>query len=415
MKIRIESLSKIDRKKEKETDTLWLREFDLANNLEDCIKSIVLYGIEHIHIQTENIDFLKDSRLKNLKGISLQFPVKDLSPLFLFPKLTHLSLCEKITQTFDFSKFKNLISIGGRIPKKNIHFEQLKNLKYAYLRAYPKNDLSELSNFPDLRTLNMYNLSIENFKGLEKLSNLEELIIERAGKLKTLEGIGRENTNLKRILIFNAKNLKDPNALTLVPNLKDIRLTKIPQLNSLKFLEKLENIEDVYIPPQSVGVIGNDYYPLVKIAKEKNLLHYYEDWRLLNKYLNNEIQIVQNEVELKNELDKIKYNLPLTNWTEKSKFGLKQYTEKNCKKGEKIIVDLIEKLNDHDKMQLKEKILLIKKCVIKLNKFNAKVGHDFIETAEREELCGIFDNIAEAVGIDVLEYDDGIASEWREW
>jgi hypothetical protein len=39
----------------------------------------------------------------------------------------------------------------------------------------------------------------------------------------------------------------------------------------------------------------------------------------------------------------------------------------------------------------------------------------FIETGEREELCDIFDNIADSVGIDIHTYEDGIASEWRDW
>jgi hypothetical protein len=39
----------------------------------------------------------------------------------------------------------------------------------------------------------------------------------------------------------------------------------------------------------------------------------------------------------------------------------------------------------------------------------------FIETGEREELCNLFDDIAGAVGINVQDYPDGIASEWRDW
>jgi len=323
--MRIESLNEFGRRFDEKTDTLWLREED---NLEECIKAIVLYEIDHIQVQTKSIDFLKDSRLKDIKGISLQYHVKDLNPLFLHPQLTHLSLCEKITQTFDFSAFKNLVHLGGRTPKKYKNLSQLNNLKYVSLRAYPKKDFSEFSNCSDLRRLNLYNLSIESFKGLEKLSSLEEMIIERAGKLKTVEGIGKENTNLKRLLIFNSKNLKDLNALPLLPNLKDLRMTKIPQLNSLKFLEDLKSIEDIYIPPSSVGVIGNDYYPLVKISKKKNLLHYLEGWKLLNKYLNNEIKIDYAKVEIESEFDRIKYNLPFKNWIDKSKYGLSQYTKK---------------------------------------------------------------------------------------
>ena len=37
------------------------------------------------------------------------------------------------------------------------------------------------------------------------------------------------------------------------------------------------------------------------------------------------------------------------------------------------------------------------------------------ETGEREELCDLIDNIADAVELNVQDYQDGIASRWREW
>jgi len=58
---------------------------------------------------------------------------------------------------------------------------------------------------------------------------------------------------------------------------------------------------------------------------------------------------------------------------------------------------------------------LIKECVLELNKFNETLDSSFIETEEREELCDLFDNIADAVGLNVQDYPDGIASKWRDW
>ena len=63
-----------------------------------------------------------------------------------------------------------------------------------------------------------------------------------------------------------------------------------------------------------------------------------------------------------------------------------------------------------------EKVNQFKVAVESLNKLNDEIG-DLIETGEREELCELFDQIAEAAGFDSKKYGggEGIADEWRNW
>jgi len=102
-------------------------------------------------------------------------------------------------------------------------------------------------------------------------------------------------------------------------------------------------------------------------------------------------------------------------WIEKSEDGLKQYSKKNCKKAELLIINLIDRLEHINSDDLRFRENLIRDCVLELNAFNDSLDGSFIETEEREQLCDIFDNIADAVGLDVQSYPDGIASKWREW
>jgi hypothetical protein len=74
------------------------------------------------------IDFLADSRLKKVKGIAIQFDIEDLSPLFRFKQLTHLNLPRNIEFEFDFSNFKELIFLGGQMPKRYVNLNQLQQL-----------------------------------------------------------------------------------------------------------------------------------------------------------------------------------------------------------------------------------------------------------------------------------------------
>jgi hypothetical protein len=408
--VRIEKIKPIDTSYEIHTDTVWFED----HNIEDCIRATVKLGIEHIHLQTHSIDFLSDPRLKHIKGIRIQFENKNIEPLFNLKELTHLSLPENIQIEFDFSKFSNLIFLGGRLPKKYLNLNKLLNLRYTYLFDYRKSDFKEFSDLKALKKLWLYSVDVENLEGLSNLSNLTQIELESCKKLISLVGIGDNNIKLQTIHLMNCKRLKDLDALSALPNLKKLILYQVQELYSLKFLESLNNIEELYINPRKVGVQNNDYYPLIDCLKKLNQLDLLKGWKPLKSYLNKEVIINPVKQAIKSELELIRENLDIMNWTEKAEDGLEQYTKKNCKRAEAIILDLLNKLEKvEDDFRLKEE--LIKQSVLELNQFNNSLDGSFIETDEREELCDLFDNIADAVGLNVQEYPDGIASNWRDW
>ncbi len=91
------------------------------------------------------------------------------------------------------------------------------------------------------------------------------------------------------------------------------------------------------------------------------------------------------------------------------------YSPEICEMMENIFDTLISALINLGKdAEPSEKVKLFKLTVERLNVIS-KTQPELIETMEREAYCDLFDEIAVACGIDIRQYDDGIASEWREW
>lgn len=409
--VRIEEIKPYQKGYEINTPTVWFSN----SNIENCIQAVSKKKIQHIHLQTTSISFLNDDRLKNITGLTIQYEQKDLSPLMNLNQLTHLSLPEGVKGPFDFSLFPNLIYIGGQLPNNYINFETLKDLKYTHLYGYRKLDFSDFSNLHNLKKLQIYSANAQSLQGLSNLSNLRELILEKCPKLETTEGISKDNIKLETVRLDNCKRLRDLTSLGELTNLKKLMLFKINEIESFKFLNELQTLEELYVHPSDVRVMNSDFYPLVNKLKGLELLDHIGDWKPLQDYLENKVLITNTVKEPQSELKQILKNLSLRNWTNKLQDGLEVYTKENCNKGIAIFSTLIDNLEKDEKMAENNKINLIKESIESFNQLNKELEYGFIETGEREELCEIFDNIADAVGINVQDYNDGIASEWREW
>ena len=409
--VRIEELKPFEKDLEKKTDSVWFQ----PNNIEKSIQAVDKLGIEHIHLQTKTIDFLKDKRLRNLKGISVQYLIDDLSILYDFPNLTHLGISEDNGKVFDFGNFKDLIYLSGTIPKKYKNLDKLERLKYTYLFNYRKKDFYELSNMKDLRKIKLHNVNCENLNGLSNLENLEEITLEKCPKLLSINGIDKSNISLKKIYLRNCKKLHDLSILSDFSKLEYLYLANILQLDSLSFLGKLNSLDFLFTHPSNVGVKNDDYYPLVEKLKNMVKLKQLKSWLQLKDYLDNKVEVNVTNSEALTDLQLLLKYLPIKNWIEKFEDGLEQYTVENCERADKIIKSLVSELDKAPDLNETTKVNLIKKAVLDFNKLNEELDYCFIETGEREELCDIFDNIAEIVGIDTQKYEDGIASEWRDW
>jgi hypothetical protein len=111
-----------------------------------------------------------------------------------------------------------------------------------------------------------------------------------------------------------------------------------------------------------------------------------------------------------------KESYPFENWRENGiEYEMEQYTPENCGAAKQIMDDLIEGLvRLGESSSTDNKIELIKNAVIAYNNLNDEV-EGLIETGEREDLCDVFENIAQSAGINTEQYDDDITFQWRTW
>ena len=154
---------------------------------------------------------------------------------------------------------------------------------------------------------------------------------------------------------------------------------------------------------------------MIKKLKAMDKLDQLKSWKKLDVYLNNTFEILESPQIKQTELQRLSNQKPLLDWEDKLEDGLDQYTKNNCENAQRILDKLIKKLNNYQALDLDAKIKLFKNAVLEFNALNESLDGSFIETGEREDLCNILDNIADAVDIDLQEFEDGIAMEWRAW
>lgn len=126
----------------------------------------------------------------------------------------------------------------------------------------------------------------------------------------------------------------------------------------------------------------------------------------------------------KEKLEEAKSSYPFDRWKEMfypneedDLEGMEQYSPENCEKAQAILDQLIESLiKIGPQASEKEKVDLFKVAVENLNELNDEI-EGLIETGEREDLCSLFDQIADAAGLESKKYGggEGIADEWRDW
>ena len=131
-------------------------------------------------------------------------------------------------------------------------------------------DLTILENLKLLETVTLYNTNIESLDGIANLINLKKVSIDKAPRLKNLNGFSESNFNMEEVEIFNAKNLRDVSALKYLHNLKNLYLQRISNIETLSFLSNINNLDRIVI---SSNVEDKDF-SLVEAIPNKFILGY---------------------------------------------------------------------------------------------------------------------------------------------
>lgn len=132
-------------------------------------------------------------------------------------------ILEKQTIDLDFSKLPNLIYLGIEHSENCRNISSLKKLETLVLRKYKGKDLSVLTGLNALKTLHVYQSSIENLVGIADFHHLEALTLS-----------------------FN-KKLNSPAIINALPQLKKLHIEKCPLVTKVDFLKQNKTIEDLFI------------------------------------------------------------------------------------------------------------------------------------------------------------------------
>ena len=161
-----------------------------------------------------------------------------------------------------------MIFIEDRINEDDIiELNKNKKCETITLTRIKHSNLDFLTNLKQIKSLRLYNCSINDFSKLEQLNNLTEIFINGIKgteidfsflrKIEKLEKLGigyvfhfksfpnlSSCLNLKRISIFNCKNLADISKIELIPNLESFGIVETPQKPlDLEFIMKQKSIK----------------------------------------------------------------------------------------------------------------------------------------------------------------------------
>lgn len=122
---------------------------------------------------------------------------------------------------------------------------------------------------------------------------------------------------------------------------------------------------------------------------------------------------IKPESEAAQALSVLKNKKPIEAWKERMLAGDDCFSEESIGSTEVILDTFMDQLIVASREKKASKLMgAVKKAVTALNKLNAKYNH--IETMEREELCDFISLAVASTGY-VLEDDEDVTYEWREW
>ena len=245
------------------------------SKLKLCKKIIKEKGIKNIDISynpkcKKDVDFLKDEVFSEAKSIHISANcIENIDAVYELKNLESFSLnVVKPSFEVDFQKLPTLKRISFEWSKKFINIDKLKNLEDVKIWKYPYDNLKLFSDLKKIKRMEFNQSKLINLEGIEALSNLIEFELNYNRRLVSLKGFTSNHKNLKIFHSYSAPKLYEVNDyLSKLVNLEVILLSKVKEIDSLKFLNKLKKLRIIEIKEGAFKVADNDYEPLKRALK----------------------------------------------------------------------------------------------------------------------------------------------------
>ncbi|MEW4923139.1 hypothetical protein [Algibacter sp. 2305UL17-15] len=245
------------------------------SKIELCKKIIKDKKINSISInynpnKISDIDFLKDPFFCEINSIHVTSKyITNVEGLYSLKKLERLSINDIGSGLkIDFNKLTTLKAISFVWSKNFINIDKLVNLERFVITKYPHKDLLLFSNCKVLNHLELIESKIVTLEGLGGLNRIVKIQLFYNKNLQSLKGISKDCDKLTSFGVYSAPKLYEINAaLSHANKLKNIMLSKVKKVDSLKFLDLMLELKDVQIKSEFIKLADNDYKPLERAIR----------------------------------------------------------------------------------------------------------------------------------------------------
>ena len=226
--------------------------------LEKCVK------LEHIEIELGlSIKYYGGLEKRGNKLLKTY----DVSPLYCLRNLKGLAIVD-IEEPYIISKMKIDLSkfpkleyfLGDSKYIKNI--EQAKSLKSVWLNRYEKDTLHELSELPELDSLELEVSKIKSLDGCEKMKKIQCLYLHYNRSLHDISALKYVGSSLKALTIENCGKIKDFSVLEELDNLESLELRGSNEIPDLSFIKKMKKLKSFTF---TVNVLDGDISPCLDL------------------------------------------------------------------------------------------------------------------------------------------------------
>ncbi|WP_183574642.1 hypothetical protein HDF18_01240 [Mucilaginibacter sp. X5P1] len=199
--------------------------------------------INSSYFPVNDLSFLK--KMQFMQRISIVDRNHDISPVNDLHELRQIGV-EGFNGFIDFNNFPNLESLGIDWSNKLKNLENATSLKWLWLNNYKDVSFERFTNFSHLTYLYLYRPSIVSLKGIDGMISLNELNIDTASKLESIDGIEKLN-HLECLYIYLAKKLNIYYPISKVISLKQLELRQTGETQSINFIKSLTHLEKVVL------------------------------------------------------------------------------------------------------------------------------------------------------------------------
>lgn len=239
-----------------------------APMLQEYKKYIEHHNISSIMINSNytngiigDLSFLGESSSK-IKSLTILQSDMNIGGIDNLVNLEVLSMESPLKKDLDISIFKLLKYLNCVYSPRIRNLGSAFSLKFLSMSSFKMGDLTILENLKLLETITLDNTYIESLDGIANLVKLKKVSVDKAPRLKSLNGFSESNSNMEDVEIFNAKNLRDVSALKYLHNLKNLYLQRISNIETLSFLSNINNLDRIVI---SSNVEDKDYSLIERI------------------------------------------------------------------------------------------------------------------------------------------------------